>query len=76
MFWNAHSRRRPVNYFSDTFKDIFTRMVAFDPQERPTIQEVAGHPWVKNLVCSHTEIKGEFEVRLQKLNGVMEIRRK
>jgi len=37
-FWKAHSRRRPVNYFSPQFKDLFSRMVAFNPSERPKIE--------------------------------------
>ncbi len=37
-FWKAHSRRRPLNYFSDTFKNIFERMVAYNPNERPTMK--------------------------------------
>merc|ERR1719458_1478099 len=32
VFWKAHSRRRPVNFFNDQFKDIFTKMVAFNPE--------------------------------------------
>lgn len=56
-FWKAHSRRRPLNYFSDSFKDLFSRMVAFNPNERPTLVEIAGHPWVKNDVCTQNEIR-------------------
>lgn len=37
-FWKAHSRRRPVNYFTPQFKDLFSRMVAFNPSERPKIE--------------------------------------
>ena len=51
-FWKAHSKRKPVGYFSETFKDLFTRMVAFDPNERPPIEEIANHSWVKKDVCS------------------------
>lgn len=53
-FWKAHSRRRPVNYFNDSFKDIFVRMAAFNPTERPAITEIAAHPWVNNAVCSQS----------------------
>lgn len=31
-FWKAHSRRRPVGFFSDSFKDLFQRMVSFNPK--------------------------------------------
>lgn len=71
-FWKAHSRRRPLNFFSDVFKDVFIRMVAFNPSERPSMTEIAQHPWVNSEVCSQSEIKQEFEIRLQKLNQVMD----
>ena len=67
LFWKAHSRRRPAGFFSDEFKDIFSRMCAFEPKERPPIQEIANHPWVKNEVSTHSEIKEEFNMRLKKL---------
>lgn len=37
-FWKAHSRRRPINFFNDEFKDLFSRMVAYNANERPTIK--------------------------------------
>ena len=30
---------------SDEFKDLFIRMVAYDPLQRSTIAEVLNHPW-------------------------------
>lgn len=53
-FWKAHSRRRAVNYFSDDFKDLFVRMVAFIPNERLKIEEIAAHQWVKGPLRSHS----------------------
>ena len=75
IFWKAHSRKRPVGFFSDSFKDLFTRMVAFNPTERPSIEEIANHPWIKEAVCTHVEIKDEFTKRQQKLDAVLEQRR-
>jgi len=34
IFWKAHCRKRPVNFFSESFKDLFSRLVAFEPHER------------------------------------------
>ena len=47
IFWKAHSRKRTLNFFSDSFKDLFEKMVAYDPEERLNIEEIAQHPWVK-----------------------------
>ena len=54
LFWKAHSRRRSNGYFSDSFKDIFSKMCAFDPKERPSIQQIANHDWVKSEVSTHS----------------------
>jgi len=53
VFWKAHSRKRPNGFFSDQFKDLFSRMVAYEPSERITILQIATHPWVQQGVCSH-----------------------
>ena len=76
IFWKAHCRKRPAGFFSDAFKDLFGKMVAFDPSERPKIEDIAAHPWVREPICSHTEIKAEFTARQQKLNIVLDERRK
>ena len=75
IFWKAHSRKRPVGFFSDAFKDLFTRMVAFNPTERPTIEQIASHPWIKEAACTHAEIKEEFNKRQLKLDAVLDQRR-
>lgn len=71
IFWKAHLRKRPADYFKESFKDLFVRMVAFDPTERPKIQQVASHPWVKESICSHSEIKEEFTQRQKTLDTVL-----
>ena len=75
IFWKAHSRKRPVGFFSDSFKDLFQRLVAFDPAERLKIEDIAGHAWVKDAVCTHSEIKEEFNARQKKLDVILNDRR-
>ena len=36
-FWNFHGKRRPAGFFTDDFKDLINKMLAYDPQERPTM---------------------------------------
>jgi serine/threonine protein kinase len=56
IFWKAHSRKRPADFFSETFKNLFVQLVAFEPTERLTIEQISVHPWIKQQVCTHAEI--------------------
>lgn len=46
-FWAAHSRNKPgrSKYYSKSFKDLMTSMLAFQPEKRPVIDEIIKHPW-------------------------------
>lgn len=38
MFWKYHMKGKPSpNFFSDDFKDLIQRMLAYDPAERLTV---------------------------------------
>lgn len=75
IFWNAHNRKRSINYFSDSFKDLIQKMIAYVPTERPTIVEISKHAWVKGSVCAHTDIVEEFSQRKKKLDALLEKKR-
>lgn len=61
-FWKLHSQRHP-KMFSESFKDLFIGMVAFDPSERLTIEQIATHPWVKDEVCTRQQVMKELTTR-------------
>lgn len=67
-FWNFHSKRRPAGFFTDDFKDLINKMLSYDPQERPTMLEVAEHPWVKGPVLTLDQMKDEFTLRKKKID--------
>jgi len=69
-FWAAHSKQKPKNFFSEQFKDLFIKLVSANPDDRPSIQEIASHPWVSGDTCTHSEVKTEFTARQQKINKV------
>jgi serine/threonine protein kinase len=31
-FWDAHKKNKPVDFFTDDFKDLFQSMVAYKPE--------------------------------------------
>lgn len=38
-------------------------MLQSDPQHRPSLSEVLGHPWMQGEVPSYDEVKDEFKHR-------------
>ena len=50
-FWKVHSCSNGVKKeFSNDFKDLLSRMLALDPDQRPTIKEIKEHKWFKGSV--------------------------
>ena len=35
--------------FSPEFKDLFKKMVAYKPSDRPTIEQILNHDWMKEV---------------------------
>lgn len=58
IFWKAHSNNKPggAAFFSDSFKDMITSMLAFDPANRLTMAQVKAHPWYNGDVATIEEI--------------------
>ena len=53
---------------SENFKDLYTKMITYEPKNRPTIEEILAHPWfdeIKNL--GKEEEKKEIEVKLKEI---------
>lgn len=65
-FWALHEKKHP-KLFSANFKDLFISMVAYNPNERRPIEEIAVHPWVQDEMCTHQEIISEFTKRREKV---------
>lgn len=70
LFWKLHSRNKKggLDYFSASFRDLITAMLAFDPTHRPTLAEVRSHEWCCEAVPSYEEIQAEFNDRKAKLD--------
>ena len=66
IFWNAHCKQKQggLKFFSDDFKNLFEKMVALDPNERLSIDEILNHPWItEGDIATESEIKDEFRIR-------------
>jgi serine/threonine protein kinase len=70
LFWKLHSRNKPngLDFFSESFRDLITSLLTFDPIHRPSLAEIKSHEWYNGSVPTYEEIKDEFTKRKQALN--------
>lgn len=63
VFWKAHSKNKPTGeaFFSPEFRDLITSLLAYNPADRITLDQVKSHPWYTNSnISTLQEIQGEF----------------
>lgn len=75
-FWEAHSKSKPVDFFTDDFKDLFQRMMAYKSEERIKLEEILEHEWCLKTTLSDEKIIEEMKERKQKIKEVSERIRK
>ena len=70
VFWQAHAEAEEGNdIYSAEFKDLFEKMLALNPGQRPSIEEVMAHPWMQGPVPSAQEIHDDFTERKGKVDA-------
>jgi len=62
-FWNAHSRGKPLGFYSSDFKHLMNTMLSLDPSQRLSIADLKAHAWYKGPTSSNEELKAEFKQR-------------
>ena len=45
-FWRSHVKAEGKNIFSTEFMDLFEKMMAYDPRNRLSLEEILCHPWL------------------------------
>jgi len=59
------------NNLSNEFKNLYIRMIAYNPNERPTIDEILNDPWVQEInnvmQALENEVRGEM---MNRENGI------
>jgi serine/threonine protein kinase len=71
-FWEIYNDEN----FSESFKDMFSKMVSPNPDERLTLEEVKAHEWFNGPTMTHDEILEEFFLRQSKLIKNRELKSK
>jgi len=57
-FWNKHCeiQKKDNSFFSQDFKDLFNAMIALNPEERATIEQVKQSAWYNGPVYTSEEL--------------------
>ena len=65
MFWIFHIANQGVKQLtlSEELKDLITKMLSFNPANRPSIEEIMNHPWMKmqNVKKTYKYQKDSFD---------------
>ena len=64
-FWKAAAQQKPADYFSLDFMDIVNNMLALEPHNRLTMEQVYAHPWMSGPMATKEEFVGEMLSRHQ-----------
>jgi len=71
-FWHAHSRNKPVGFFSTEFKDLIVAMLSPDPATRPSLQDIKGHAWYMTPTPTFEEVQDDMKKRYVKVQEGMD----
>ena len=66
-FWDLLKKKifdnKEENLPSQDFRDLFIKMIQFEPNNRISIHDIFNHPWMKGNFPSKDEIIEEFKIR-------------
>lgn len=63
LFWSAHEEAEGEDIYSKEFKSLFEGMLAFNPKERFTMDQVLAHPFFAGETKTIEAIKADFDHR-------------
>ena len=64
-FWRSHAEAEEngENIYSDEFKDLFEKLMSFDPKLRPTLEDILCHPFMLGQFPSNAQVIEHFSQR-------------
>ena len=71
-YWDLIENTFHINNLNKSFKDLFVKMVAYNPDERPSIEDIKNDEWLKEIRMANEEELGNLHAKLiQELKGVI-----
>lgn len=68
LFWLAHQRKAKHLENATLVKDLITKMIAVDPNNRPSCTEIMAHDWTNGNALGKTDFRTEMKRRLDQVN--------
>ena len=65
LFWKTIETSKPGLEISNEFKDILEKIVSYNPDERPSIEEILKAPWMNEINNLTKEEKDKLEKKYQ-----------
>ncbi len=60
IYWKAITRNQPDGKFSNDFRDLIQKMLAYEPDQRPSLSDIKQHSWFNGPVAHIDEIREYF----------------
>jgi|JI6StandDraft_1071083.scaffolds.fasta_scaffold04344_15 CaM kinase-like vesicle-associated protein len=60
IFWVEQSKHKPAGFYSGSFRSLVEGMLAFDPAERLTFEQIIHHSWMQEQALTVEEIHAEL----------------
>ena len=80
VFWKAHERSKTKppgqeNFYSLEFRDLMNALLALDPANRPTIEQIKNHAWYNGTTVDENTLKSEFSQRKKLVDAELQRQR-
>ena len=63
LFWKTHEQRKPSGFYSEEFKDLLTNMLQLLPNQRLSMADIIGHPWMQGPIATYQQVLADFSRR-------------
>jgi len=67
LFWKSHSKNKAENFYSESFKDLITNMLQTMANQRLSMADIIGHPWMLGKIADANQVRQEFANRNQQI---------
>ena len=67
LYWEMLKKSKQLDNLSGNFKDLYLKMVAYDPKERPSFGKILDHPFLKDVKDLTQEEENQIKNELENL---------